>query len=182
MGMKAIATIVLGCVILFCAACEDSPQPIPGGQATAGSKPGRQGKMVLHLYFAGEDGAYLTAEDRVVARPDAVKTLGAFIVEALIDGPRTSLAGTMPPGTALRAFHLLEDGTAFVDLSKEVKTNHPGGARSEMMTIFSLVNSVVLNVPAIEAVKILIDGQEETTLAGHIDLRYPITANMLLIR
>ena len=35
---------------------------------------------------------------------------------------------------------------------------------------------------AVEAVKILIDGQEETTLAGHIDLRYPFTANMLLIR
>jgi hypothetical protein len=50
------------------------------------------------------------------------------------------------------------------------------------MTVYSLVNSIVLNLETVEAVKILIDGQEETTLAGHIDLRNPFTANMLLIR
>ena len=50
------------------------------------------------------------------------------------------------------------------------------------MTIYSLVNSIVLNLPEVNAVKILIDGQEELTLAGHIDLRDPFTANMLMIR
>ena len=50
------------------------------------------------------------------------------------------------------------------------------------MTVFSVVNSLVLNMPDVDAVKILIDGREETTLVGHVDLRYPLTANMLLIR
>jgi len=39
-----------------------------------------------------------------------------------------------------------------------------------------------LNIPEIHAVKILIGGRESMTLAGHIDLRFPLKANMLLIR
>jgi len=109
-------------------------------------------------------------------------TLGRAIVDALIRGPRNALLRTIPEGTTLRAFHLLENGTAYVDLSAAAKENHPGGARSELMTIYSLVNSLILNMPDVAAVKILIDGHEATTLAGHIDLRYPFTANMLLIR
>jgi hypothetical protein len=48
--------------------------------------------------------------------------------------------------------------------------------------VYSIVNSLILNVTDIEAVKILIEGQESITLAGHIDLQQPLKANMLLIR
>ena len=51
-----------------------------------------------------------------------------------------------------------------------------------MMTIWSIVNTLVLNVPEIEAVKILIGGGEAETLAGHIDLSRPLRANMPLVR
>ena len=181
--MKAPVAIVLGCMILFCvAACEERQQPAETGTEAVGAPATRIGKVVLHLYFADQEDAYLTAEDRVVARPADTKALGTIIVKALLDGPRKALTRTIPEGTSLRAFHLVGNGTAYVDLSKELRENHIGGARSELMTVYSLVNSIVLNLTEVDAVKILIDGQEETTLAGHIDLRYPFTANMLLIR
>ena len=181
--MRASVAIILGCVILFCVvACEESQPPTRTGMETAGAQATQDGKIVLHLYFADQEGVYLTAEDMVVAQSDDARTLGPVIVEALIDGPRNALVSTIPQGTSLRAFHLVENDTVYVDLSKEVKENHPGGARSELMTIYSLVNSIVLNLPEVNAVKILIDGQEELTLAGHIDLRDPFTANMLMIR
>jgi hypothetical protein len=63
-----------------------------------------------------------------------------------------------------------------------VRDNHPGGSNSELLTIFSVVNSLVLNVNEIERVKILIDGQDTQTLAGHIDLDFPHKAHMLIIR
>jgi hypothetical protein len=50
------------------------------------------------------------------------------------------------------------------------------------MTIFSIVNSLILNIPEVDAVKILIEGRESMTLAGHIDLRSSFKANLLLIR
>jgi len=40
----------------------------------------------------------------------------------------------------------------------------------------------VLNVPAVDRVRLFIDGQEAETLAGHIDIRFPLKADMLLVR
>jgi hypothetical protein len=51
-----------------------------------------------------------------------------------------------------------------------------------LLTIFSVVNSLILNVSEIDRVKILIDGSETSTLAGHINLQVPFKAHMLLIR
>ena len=181
--MKASVPFVLGCLLLFFInACEERQQSAQAGKETGGAPAARNGKVVLHLYFADQEDEYLTAEDRVVAQPSDTKALGSLIVDALIRGPRNALTRTIPEGTSLRAFHLVENGTAYVDLSQEISENHTGGAKSELMTVYSLVNSIVLNVAEVDAVKILIDGQEETTLAGHIDLRYPLAANMLLIR
>jgi hypothetical protein len=50
------------------------------------------------------------------------------------------------------------------------------------LTIYSLVNTLVLNLPEIDRIKILINGREATTLGGHVDLQFPFNANMLLIR
>ena len=71
---------------------------------------------------------------------------------------------------------------ALVDFSAEIQENHPGGVATELLTVYSIVNSLILNIAEIEVVKILIEGQESLTLAGHIDLQQPFEANMLLIR
>ena len=97
-------------------------------------------------------------------------------------GPQQGLARTIPAETAVRALYLTPAGICYLDLTSGVAENHPGGIRSELLSIYSIVNSLVLNVAEIEAVKILINGDESMTLAGHIDLAIPIKANMLLIR
>ena len=89
---------------------------------------------------------------------------------------------TIPAGTTLKAFYITRDGTAYVDLSEAIRDGHPGGVKSELFTIYSIVNSLTLNIPEIDAVKILIGGKEAMTLSGHIDGRFPFKANMLLIR
>ena len=104
------------------------------------------------------------------------------IVSALIKGPQKGLINTIPAGTRLNALFIAPDGTCYVDLSEEVSRNHPGGSKAELLTIYSMVNSLVLNVPEVEGVQILIDGNEAPTLAGHIDIQLPFKANMLLIR
>ena len=104
------------------------------------------------------------------------------IIEALIKGPQKGLLRTLPEGTVLNALYITPDNVCYVDLSDAVRTHHPGGSNSEMLTIYSVVNSLILNIPQIERVKILIDGNETSTLAGHIDLQYPVKANMLIVR
>jgi spore germination protein GerM len=139
-------------------------------------------KSVVHLYFADKNNSFLKAEERDLLHSNDPIEFGKVIVEALIDGPRTSLMRTIPESTKLKAFYNTQDGTAYIDLSDSVKEGHPGGAESELFTIYSMVNSLVLNIPEIHAVKFLINGKESMTLNGHIDLRSPFKANMLLIR
>ena len=139
-------------------------------------------KSVVHLYFSDKENSFLTAEERVFLNTDHPADFGKMIVEALIEGPERSLVPTIPAGTKLRAFYVTKEGIAFVDLTDSVKDVHPGGVQSELLTIFSIVNSLVLNIPQVDAVKILINGNESMTLAGHVDLRFPLKANMLLIR
>jgi spore germination protein GerM len=139
-------------------------------------------KAAVDLYFADWNYSFLKSEQRVMLQsPDTVGFARA-IIEALIKGPQKGLLPTLPNGTALNALYITPDNVCYVDLSEAVRTNHPGGSNSELLTIYSVVNSLILNIPQIERVKILIDGNETSTLAGHIDLQYPVKAYMLIVR
>lgn len=148
----------------------------------ASTRPQHTEKSVIHLYFTDKENRFLIAEERVIAHPDDPATFGNIIVRELIKGPREGLMRTVPEATVLQAFYVTREGTAYVDITEAVMENHPGGVKLELITIYSIVNSLILNIPAIDAVKILIGGREALTLAGHIDLRFPFKANMLLIR
>lgn len=140
------------------------------------------GKQEIHLYFADKQSSFLTAEKRAAPDLDLAEAMGKHIVELLFSGPKTGLLRTLPADAGLRAFFLSTDGTAYVDLTKSVETRHPGGITTERLSIYSIVNSLVLNVSEIQRVKILVDGKEASTLAGHLDISRPLKADMLLIR
>lgn len=139
-------------------------------------------KSNVHLYFADRDNYFLTSEQRVLIHHENPVAFARVIVEALIRGPQQGLVRTLASGTKLRAVYITVGGICFVDLSQNAGKDHPGGCNSEILTIFSVVNSLILNIPEIKRVKILIEGEEALTLAGHIDLKPPLEANMLLIR
>ena len=139
-------------------------------------------KAVVHLYFSDLNNSFLTSEQRVILQPPDTAGFARAIVEALIKGPQKGLLRTLPPGTELNALYITPDDVCYVDLSEAVRKNHPGGSNSELLTIYSVVNSLILNVPEIERVKILISGYETSTLSGHIDLQYPVKAHMLIVR
>ena len=139
-------------------------------------------KSPVHLYFTDRHSYFLRAEQRVVLQPGDPLGLAGTIVQALIKGPQKGLLKTIPADTKLNAIYITPDRTCYVDLSEAVRKNHPGGSKTELLTIYSLVNSLVLNIPEIERVQILIEGNQAATLAGHVDLERPVKADMLLIR
>ena len=47
----------------------------------------------------------------------------------------------VPKGTKLRAFYVTERGDAFVDLSGDVVSAHPGGSLTELLTVYAVVNA-----------------------------------------
>jgi len=140
------------------------------------------GKSVVSLYFADTDNAFLKSEQRTVSRPSDPAEFGRVIIESLIKGPAGGLGRTIPEETLLKTFNVAKDGSAYADFTSAIRDKHPGGSSSELLTVYSIVNSLVMNIPEIKRVKILIEGRESITLAGHMDLRFPLKANSLLVR
>ena len=140
------------------------------------------GTIERYLYFADATGRHLEAEPRQMPDiPDAARAARS-LVQALIDGPRHGGTRTLPGTTGIRDVYLTPDGVAYVDFSRPVTDDHPGGVQAEVLSVYSVANTLVLNLADISAVKILIEGAEALTLAGHVDLRPPYNANMLLIK
>ena len=94
-----------------------------------------------------------------------------LLINAQLAPVAAPLVSAVPPGTTLRALYLNAKGEAYVDLSRDVVTGHTGGSRDELLTIYTIVNALTSNLPAVTSVQVLVDGKEVDTLAGHVDLR-----------
>lgn len=134
-------------------------------------------KIRARLFFVSEDGTRLVSVDRDVpygATP--AEQAQALVEEQLRDAP-APLHAPLPAGTSVRAVFLGSAGEAYVDLSKEAATAHAGGSLGELFSVYAIVNTLTVNLPAISRVQLLVDGKEVDSLAGHIDLRRPLTRN-----
>jgi Sporulation and spore germination len=131
-----------------------------------------QNRRDVLLFFAKGDGDGLGTEKRKIFLTVSPADQAKQIVGELINGPReTGLLPTLPVETRLLGLYLDRHGTAYVDLSEELVTLHPGGSDEEIATIFSLVDSLTYNLPEIKRVHLLIGGEERDTLKSHLDLR-----------
>lgn len=135
-------------------------------------------KIKARLFFVSGDGSRLVAVEQDVPFGEGVIAQARVILEAQLAPPAPPLALAIPAGTKLRTLFVTERGEAFVDLSAEISTRHPGGSLNEICTVYTIVNVLTANLPAITAVQILVNGQEVDTLAGHVDLRRPLQQDL----
>jgi hypothetical protein len=160
-----------------------SPQP---GTTAPGAAGAPAGAAVPHitatLFYAAADGTGLMPVRREVPLAEGVVPQGRAILAAQFEPAPEPLVSVIPEGTMLRAFYVTEQGDAFVDLSAEASTRHPGGSFTELLTVHAIVNAVTSNLTSIKRVQILVDGKEADTLAGHVDLRRPLPADASLVR
>jgi len=155
------------------AAGEPSPSPSPDTEAAR--------RIRVRLYFEAPDRAGLLPEEReVVFSSDLARQLRT-VVEELAKGSTTGLLPTLPAGTRVLEVFVNRGGVAYVDLSGEAASGLPGGSQAELLTVYSVVNTVVTNFPATSRVQILVDDQVVPSLAGHIDLARPLSPDMTLL-
>ena len=154
-----------------------APPAAAAGPATA-SPTAEVRKITATLYYVGDDGMALVPARREVPFGATVAEQARAIIEAQLAAPPPPLVSAVPAGTKLREVFVTERGDAFVDLSSDVTGNHPGGSLDEILTVYTLVNALTVSLPAVTRVQILVDGKEVDTLAGHVDLRHPLSKNM----
>jgi spore germination protein GerM len=156
------------------------PKAAAGPAAAAESAPGR--KIKANLYYVSDDGAKLTSVEREVPYAEGTVEQAKAIVTAQIASVAEPLVSAIPQGTMLRALFVTPQGQAYLDLSGELAKAHPGGSLNELLTIYTLVDALTTNLPAVTAVQVLIDGKQVDTLAGHIDLRRPLAKNLEVVQ
>jgi hypothetical protein len=81
-------------------------------------------------------------------------------------------------GADVRSVFLVDPGVAVIDVNSAFADTHRSGVLVEELTVASLIHTVSANTPGVLRVKILVDGKERETLAGHADLSafYDVTA------
>jgi hypothetical protein len=153
---------------------------VSAAPAPAAAPVGR--KIKARLFYVADDGLHLTSVEREVAYGEGAVAQAHEIVAAQVAATADPLVSPVPPGTNVRSVFITDRGDAYVDLSREISAAHPGGTTTELLTVYAIVDALTVNLPAVHAVQILVDGKEQDTLAGHVDLHRPLGKNLELVQ
>ena len=138
-------------------------------------------KISVKLFFLAPDQPALLIEDREVAYSADLARQVRTVVEELVKGPQKGLVGTLPKETKVIDTFVTSAGIAYVDLSKEAAQKHPGGSKGELLSVYSVVNSLTANFPAVKRVQIVVEDRQVSTLAGHVDLTRPLSSDLTFL-
>jgi spore germination protein GerM len=123
------------------------------------------------LYVAYDDAGVLRPKSVRITLPTGRQERAAEILRALL----TLYLDKFSPhplgrGSEIRDVYLVDPGLAVIDLNAAFADNHRSGVLVEELSVVSLVQTLSANIPGITRVKILVEGNERETLAGHADL------------
>ena len=128
-------------------------------------------KEQVTLYVANDDRGMLVPRGATIPLPQGRQERAQEVLRALMsaylaeDSPHTVVEGS-----EIRNVYLVDPGLAVVDTNAAFANGHRSGILVEELTVVSIVQTLSANVPGINRVKILVDGKERETLAGHADL------------
>jgi len=154
---------------------EAAPAPAEGAESGAGRR------ISVRLYFEAPDREGLLPEEREVAFSSDLARQLRTVVEELARGSTTGLVATLPPGTRVLEVFVQAQGVAYVDLSSEAASGLPGGSKAELLTVYSVVNTIVTNFPAVSRVRIVVEDQPVSSFGGHVDVSRPLPPDMTLV-
>jgi hypothetical protein len=86
-------------------------------------------------------------------------------------------------GADIKDVFLVNGNTAVIDATAAFADGHRSGITVEELTLASLAQTLAANLPGVTRIKLLVDGKERETLAGHADLMsfYSVTSAASLV-
>jgi len=131
------------------------------------------------LFVAYDEDGTLRARGAQIPMPSGRQQRAEELLRALLaiylDKSSPHVVGA---GGDVRSVFLVDPGLAVIDLNSAFADGHRSGVLVEELTLASLIHTISVNIPGIVKMKILVDGKERETLAGHADLSdfYDVTA------
>jgi spore germination protein GerM len=173
--------VVFGFIFFF---VKNRPESVKSSTSTSNtpSPAPNQRRINVKLYFSTPGSEILETEERSIPYHETLHSQTKEVLAALIAGPKGELVPSIPEGVRILDVLVSKDGIAYVDLSGEIVSNHQGGTTGEMVTVYSIVNTLAINLPQINGVQILVDDRPVETLKGHMDLSRPLRPNLSMAR
>ena len=137
----------------------------PAGAETAApaiQDPDAQG---ARLFAAGPDGL-LHLREVELPRVSTTRGRAEALVQRIVEE-----SGTFPEEVQVLDVFVSGRGVAVINFTLDLLEGHSGGLHAEELTVYSLSHTLVESLPAIAEVRLLVEGRETETLAGHLDLR-----------
>jgi spore germination protein GerM len=123
------------------------------------------------LYVAQDDDGTLRAQPAQIPMPSGRQQRAEELARALISlYLEKNSPHVIGPGTEVRSVFLVDPGVAVIDMNGAFADSHRSGVLVEELTVASLIHTITANTPNILRVRILVDGKQRETLAGHADL------------
>ena len=123
------------------------------------------------LYVADDAAGALRAQSAQIPLPGGRQQRAEELLRALLRIYQLPDAvHPLAPAADVRSIFLIDPGVAVIDLNGASADQHRSDILGEQLTVNSLVQTLAVNVPGVNRVKILVDGNSRETLAGHADL------------
>ena len=123
------------------------------------------------LFVAYDDIEVLRSQSAQIPMPSVRQQRAEEVLRALIAlYLDKSSPHPLPPGSDIRSVYLVDPGLAVIDVNAAFADGHRSGVLAEELTVTSLIQTLSENIPGVLKVKILVEGKQRDTLAGHADL------------
>jgi Sporulation and spore germination len=123
------------------------------------------------LFVAYNDVGILRAQAARIPLPSVRQQRAEELLRALIALYLDKFSPhPLPPGSDIRSVYLVDPGLAVIDVNAAFADGHRSGILTEELTVASLIQTLSANIQGISKVKILVEGKQRETLAGHVDL------------
>ena len=134
-----------------------------------------QKRVKAILYFADSTGENLLTEERDVSAKSS-ETIASAVLRELAEGPVSkNLFGTIPSGTKVLSADV-KNGICYADFSSDLIEKHIGGSTAEILTIYSVVNTLTA-LEGIDQVQFLIEGKPREVF-GNMLFSEPFVSNI----
>ncbi len=143
----------------------DAAAVAPAGADTAPAIQDAEALEGARLFAAGPDGL-LHVREVELPRFSTTRGRAEALVQRIVEE-----SGTFPEEVQVLDVFVSGRGVAVINFTLDLLEGHSGGLHAEELTVYSLSHTLVESLPAIAEVRLLVEGRETETLAGHLDLR-----------
>jgi hypothetical protein len=133
--------------------------------------PVSQPQQAVTLYVADDDQAALLKRSVTIALPTEQQARAREILHALVaEYLKAESPHALGAGSDVTDVMIVSGSTAVVNVNDAFADKHRSGVLVEELTLASIAQTLAANDSAITKLKLVIDGKERETLAGHADL------------